>query len=808
MHTPTDPIEPDALPGELSGTEPTAGMSRFRRQWPKIAGISVILVGLGLTWLGVEHELQTAQAIDQQRFDRLTDRLKSELSRRVLFYNYGLMGSRGLFPASQSVERDEFRAMVFSRELESEFPGSLGIGFIRRVENNEEAIEAFLKKTRAEGAPEYAITVPPGAAPMPGSVTDDRLIIEYIEPVEYNRPAMGLDIGAHPVRREAAERAMLTGQGSITGRIDLVQDDQQFAGFLYLLPVYTLGMPTTTPQERLAATIGWVYMPIIAPPVFEGATLIADGELDFEVFDGVSPHTDNVIYDGDIHIARANPGPVEAELYSDRRFHSFKPIAIGGRTWTVSMSTSDQFQAASRANAWTVGLGGALLSLLLCIIIYLQSSAAGRARATAMRMTVDLRRYANAANTATQAKSEFIANMSHEIRTPMTSILGYADLLRTDPQAHTSQSKRLEYVDTIERSGTHLLGILNDILDISKIEAGKLHTERIETMPVAIIHEVVSLMSVKARAQDVEVSVHLDTEVPETILCDPFRLRQILVNLIGNAIKFTEKGHIRIALSFDPAKHTLACAIIDSGIGMTPEQMSRLFRSFEQADTSTTRQFGGSGLGLRISGRLVEMLGGSIAVTSQIDVGSTFTVTLPTGPVKDVKMLPPGPSTIIRARNETLFASDSEADRPIARPLENLRVLAAEDGIDNQRLISFHLKKAGAVVTIVENGRLAVEALTADGTIEGDWNPNAPFDILLTDMQMPEMDGYTSVSLLRSKGCTLPIVALTAHAMSGDDERCRAAGCDAYATKPIDRDKLVEVCARHQSKRRQKQNVA
>ncbi|XAL99101.1 CHASE domain-containing protein [Phycisphaeraceae bacterium D3-23] len=783
------PIEEPALPA--------------KRHWPRIAAVAVVLVGLCLTWLGARHELNTAQAADQQRFDRLAEQLKAELTRRVMVYDYGLKGTRGLFPASNSVERDEFRAMVESRDLESDFPGALGIGYIQRVENTDEAVETFITSTRAENAPEFVVTTPPGAGPLPGSVMDERFIIEFIEPVEDNRAAQGLDIGSHPTRREAVERATLTGQGSITGRIDLVQDDQKLPGFLYILPVYAKGMPTATSQERIAATVGWVYMPMVAPPVFDGATQIAEGELDFEVYDGEGPSTDNMIYDDDGHLTTASPGPVDAGRFGDRLFHRLKPLAIGGRTWTVSISTSDQFAAASRGNAWTVGIAGTLLSLLLGIVIFIQGSAASRAQRIAVGMTSDLRRFANAANAATLAKSEFIANMSHEIRTPMTSILGYADLLRSDPEAHASQSKRLEYIDTIKRSGTHLLTILNDILDISKIEAGKLNIEKIETQPTAIVHEVVSLMAVKASASGLTIDAHHMTQVPETILSDPFRLRQILVNLVGNAIKFTHEGAIRIELAFDVQQGRLSCSVIDTGIGMNDEQLGRLFQSFEQADTSTTRQYGGSGLGLMISARLAQILGGGITVESQLGEGSTFTVTVPTGPVQDVKMLPAGPSTIIRASAEELVAEIGDTQAPAQLPLEGMRVLVAEDGIDNQRLISFHLKKAGAIPTIVENGKLAVEALTIDGTPEGAWNPNAPFDMLLTDMQMPEMDGYTAVSLLRGKGCQLPIVALTAHAMSGDHAKCSAAGCDAYASKPIDQAKLVEVCAGYLRKQRQ-----
>ncbi len=757
------------------------------------AALAITLVGLTLTAFAVRHDLANAQRADEEHFERLTEKLRAELTRRVIVYNYGLMGSRSLFPASQSVERDEFRAMVFSRELDIEFPGALGIGFIRRVEDAPDAIESFVATARAQGAEDFQITVPPGAEPLEGSVVEGRLIIEFIEPVEQNRPALGLDIGSHPVRREAAERAALTGQGSITGRIELVQDDQQYAGFLYLLPVYAKGMPVATPLQRLEALEGWVYMPMIAPPVFDGAAEVADNELVFTVFDGDAPDPQAMIYDGG-GMSGGHTAGAEADdlFFTAHRFHVLGPLEIGGRTWTVSIGDNEQFVAASRAGAWVIGCGGTLLSLLLGLVVYLQGTAARRAHTLAAGMTADLRRYAEEASAATRSKSEFLANMSHEIRTPMTAILGYADLLRADPKAQTSEAKRLEYIGTIKRNGNHLLGILNDILDISKIEAGKFRVESIDTDPLQVVHDVCSLMSVKACEKGVGLDTEVTTPLPVEVKTDPVRLRQILVNLVGNAIKFTHAGGVKLQVGWNATHRELEFAVVDTGIGMSPEQVARIFQAFEQADSSTTRRFGGSGLGLQISRRLAELMGGGIAVESQVDVGSRFILRLPAEVETCVKLHPPTLRPDQRAPIQ-----HEPSPTPSALPLAGLRVLLAEDGVDNQRLIGFHLRRAGAAVTVVENGRLAVEALSAGGNVDGEIDPDAPFDLMLSDMQMPEMDGYTAVRLLREKGCTLRIVALTAHAMSGDEPRCIEAGCDSYASKPIDPDRLIAICLGH-----------
>ncbi|MBL8757058.1 MAG: response regulator [Phycisphaerae bacterium] len=392
-----------------------------------------------------------------------------------------------------------------------------------------------------------------------------------------------------------------------------------------------------------------------------------------------------------------------------------------------------------------------------------------------------------AAEGASRAKSEFLANMSHEIRTPMTAILGFADVLAEEGDAPDTQDLRREALATIRRNGEHLLAIINDILDLSKIEAGKMGIERTVMSPAAIIQDVVALMRVRSAAKDLTLEVVYETPVPRTIECDPLRLRQILVNLIGNAIKFTDKGAIvvRVRLVSDGPDSVLRLSVQDSGIGMTPEQLGQIFGAFAQVDSSATRRFGGTGLGLMISKSLVEMLGGTMTVESAPARGSTFTFTLATGPLAGVSMIHPGRDL------EALRIADPAA--PSARSagtLDGLQILLAEDGADNQRLIGHMLGRAGASVTTVDNGRKAVEAIR-DAARPG----RSPFHVVLMDMQMPEMDGYSAVRIIRSEGYSLPIIALTAHAMHGDREKCLDIGCDDYITKPIDRERLIAACA-------------
>lgn len=380
------------------------------------------------------------------------------------------------------------------------------------------------------------------------------------------------------------------------------------------------------------------------------------------------------------------------------------------------------------------------------------------------------------AEQANQAKSDFLANMSHEIRTPMTAIMGFTEVLKraySNSAGGVPDDHNLHYLNTIANSSQHLLDLINDILDLSKVEAGRVEVEEVPCSVHWIVQDVLQVMRVRAEEKGLALEYLPAGSLPENIQSDPARIRQILINLTGNAIKFTERGSVEVITSLDEnsAKPMLKIDVRDSGIGMTAGQSADVFSPFVQADSSITRRFGGTGLGLSICKRFSEAMGGEISVTSEAGKGSTFSVAIPTGSLAGSTMLTPqqllavGPSSAVSKVGKWVF--------------EAAPVLVVDDSAENRELISLVLEGQGLVVTLASNGREALELLARER-----------FEMVLMDVSMPVMDGYTAVAEMRERGMPMPVIALTAHAMKGAKERCLNAGYTGYLSKPIDFDAL------------------
>jgi signal transduction histidine kinase/CheY-like chemotaxis protein len=376
--------------------------------------------------------------------------------------------------------------------------------------------------------------------------------------------------------------------------------------------------------------------------------------------------------------------------------------------------------------------------------------------------TARTRRHALEAASANAAKSEFLANMSHEIRTPMNGIIGMAQLARS--LAHDDEQK--EYLDTLQNSAASLLALLNDILDLSRIEAGKLSVELVAFNPRQLLKEAIQVVEGNARDKGLYIRVDCAAAVPERIVGDPFRLRQVLVNLLGNAVKFTEVGEVEARISADVSEQHLHFSVRDTGIGIPLDKQKAIFTAFTQADGSISRRYGGSGLGLAISSKLIEMIGGTIRVESEPGHGSLFEFIVPYDSAPD--------------------AVEARAVKPVSFAAR--RVLLAEDNVVNQKVASRLLEKSGHSVIVVSNGKEALAAINRES-----------FDVVLMDIQMPEMDGFETTARVRAREANqarhLPILAMTAHAMSGDRERCLKAGMDGYVSKPMHLAELLQAIA-------------
>ncbi len=857
--------------------------------------VATFLSAMGLTLVGAYHARQNQRMDARHQFERLADQLTGDLQRRINQAVYGLNGARGMYAASQSVERAEFRAYVASRNLPVEFPGVLGFGFIQRVPRGE--LDAFVAAERADEAPDFTVKTA-GDAP-------DLYVVKFIEPQAPNQAAVGYDIGSEPVRRAAVERAVRTGEPTLTPRLALVQDQLGRAGFHYLVPVYRNGTHPRTPEEREAAVLGLVYAPMVIDKVFERLLAGVDNMIDVEIFEGRVLDRQHLLLDGGDTLVAAGDAAV-SEPFARRMFHKVTTVTIGGREWTLALSTTPQFELAnSRDAAGPVLLGGTLVSVLLAGMVFVLGQARTRALKLAEKMTADLRvseaearrlaavagdnerrlvalttqapgvifqfevdgrghrsfaflsagfrelfgrdpapvlaranvllttvhrddlravrasleqaiaraedwddtfriirpdggvRWVHARSSAVPrpdgtavwfgmladiteqqaalaraeqaniAKSQFLATMSHEIRTPMNGVIGMTSLLLDTPLS----AQQKEFAEIIRTSGESLLTLINDILDFSKIEAGRFDLEHEAFNLRECIESALDLLSTKAAEKGLDLLYEIADGVPADVRGDVTRLRQILVNLTGNALKFTESGEVEVTVRLAPAaepradaKRELLFAVRDTGIGIPAEAQARLFSSFTQVDASTTRKYGGTGLGLAISRRLAELMGGRMWLESEPGRGSTFFFTL------QVEALPAGKAFVSAAQTR----------------LRGQRLLVVDDNATNRRILLALAAKWGLVAREAGGARAALELLRAGES----------FDLVIVDGHMPGMDGVMLAKEIRRlpQGGAVPLLLLSS--IGGQPARDEPGLFAACLTKPAKPSQLFDAIAK------------
>ena len=699
-------------------------------------------------------------------------KIRDDILEQMRDYEVGMEFGRGLIYSSTMVTREEWAQFYRHDLLVENYPGVMGYAYVEQVDRDD--LDPFIEDLNSQRGQQYVVHDHPNSDLLDES--DPLYVIKFHEPEDRNRSAIGLNVASYSVNKEVYDLARDSGKMSASSPLRLFQTDRYQWGIVLALAVYDQTMPTATVAERRAAIRGWVAAPVGLDRFFGSANLSRWNNNTLSV--SLDRGQNTILY--------SSNNDDETGLAGGTNI----PLIIENLTLNLHVAPKQQasFWLASRGTV-AVLIAGSMLTAMLTTITWSITRTRRKAMDLAQGMTHSIRKseqrqrlLALQAAGANRAKSEFLANMSHEIRTPMTAILGYAEVLDDLNEQHEQDAEYIEAVQSIQRSGKHLLMIINDVLDLSKIESGKLEIEHEACAIVEAVGDVYSTMRHGAHRKGIDLSVQFETPIPETIMGDAYRIRQILLNLVGNAVKFTKSGSVKMVLSAD--EQHVWIAVRDTGAGIPESKIEGLFDPFEQLDSTVSRSHEGTGLGLTISQHLATLMGGEISADSRLGEGSVFTLGL-------VKDCPAGTKTIEAFDG---FASQREpvAEQPIQERPEaecvgdagSGMILLAEDGKDNQKLITHLLKRAGYLVEVVKNGREAVEVFCYDPK---------KFALILMDMQMPIMDGYSATRRLRELGHRVPIVALTAHALDGAREQCIEAGCDEYMPKPIDRDELYAV---------------
>ncbi|MBN1491004.1 MAG: CHASE domain-containing protein [Phycisphaerae bacterium] len=762
-----------------------ASRARHFRSKRFLSGVIVGAAGIGVS-LFAFWEFRTLESHHARRqFEAAAERgfeaIRHSVDNKILV----LEAIQSVFNASERVDRNEF-AIASAPHLNRQVDIQM-LAWVPRVSATDRV--QYETAARGDGMEKFQIVERHGPdAPVPAANRTEYFPVYYAEPYVGNEAVLGWDLTSDPAY--AAVLALARDENRVIAMryappIGAVASSARFVVFM---PVYSqsgLLYSVTERRRNLRGFITGVFR--IDDLVTNALHLLGPGAFDIRLSDVTDAWRPVFLYLHDAH--KANGVPRGRHASSAPGWAWEGTLDVYGSRWLArcTPTAASLTETSTSLPLWALA-GSLLVTFILATWVVTLVGRAAQIQMLVEQKTRDLReseaKYKEAAHSAreaTQSKSEFLANMSHEIRTPMTAILGFADVLLEHGNLENAPPERIEAAKTIKRNGEYLLGIINDILDLSKVEAGRMVVEHVSCHLCTLVADVASLVKVKADGKGLGFAVEYLGAVPEMIRTDPTRLRQILINLLGNAIKFTEVGGVRLVIRFIYAKDkpVIQFDVVDTGVGITEEQLARLFQPFTQADASTTRKFGGTGLGLSISKRFAEMLDGDVVVVdSEAGLGTRFRFTVGTGSLDGVTMIQDPLVVAPRDLRQTANANE--------QALQGCHILLAEDGPDNQRLIAHVLKKAGAEVTVKENGKLAVDA-ALDAR-----NAGTPFDAILMDMQMPVMDGYEATRLLRTKHYTGPIIALTAHAMAGDRQKCIDAGCDNYATKPVNRQKLIE----------------
>ncbi|HBE17036.1 MAG TPA: hypothetical protein DEG17_19130 [Cyanobacteria bacterium UBA11149] len=722
--------------------EKTSFHKSIRSIYQTPIALAVLLLGLILTGFSWQYTKRNIERETTAQMDKQVKEATISIQNRIQVYLNTFYAGKGFWISENlNVPYNKWQIFVTTLELEKRYPGINGLGFIRYIPKNLKEYEKKVRQNnnKIEKIYQNYTVYPQGKRP-------DYFVIEYSEPIQKNRQAIGLDVGHETVRRKGVERARDTGNPAATGRIILVQDKDKTPGFLMYLPIYRPGMPINTIEEKKAAFFGFIYAP------FRVLDLVEEG-----LPKSVKQNFDLVIYNGKDLMYGKPDNLSYHQTPSHPRYYREIVIDVAGETWNLYFTSKSNLTVA-RDNLPPIVLAVGTLTSLLLFGIILSLSMAYRQTKAAKEISDAAK---EAAETANKAKSIFLANMSHELRTPLNAILGFSQIMNRDSSLKEEQ---IENLSIISRSGEHLLSLINDVLNMSKIEAGR----TILTPNIFDIYEMLNIIEEmfqsRAEAKGIQLIFNCDLDIPKYVFADESKLRQILINLLSNSIKFTEEGKVTLRVflgnstEVDSNKELINFEVEDTGYGIKPEELKTLFDTFVQTETGRHSQEG-TGLGLAISQKFAQLMGGKITVSSTFGKGTIFRFDIPVEIAKssEIKSTQPTSRVIHIAPNQPTY-----------------RILVVDDRWENRQVLSKLLRAVGFQVKEAVNGEEAV-------TISENWQPH----LIWMDMRMPVMNGYEATQRIKATQQDIIIIALTASAFEEERSQILAHGCNDYLRKPF-----------------------